>query len=248
VLEGHVSRVIINAKLIIECKNYADPLVIIGQDGARYHNGEPTVTFDPLLIEFADRSPENYAGIEAQLEMWKLPSHVTRGFIGGQLIKMRRQNGRWQATNESVYDSIIYPLAKAAEHERKGETGSALDSEVPWSVPQFIYTFPVLITAGTIFTVDVVPDGIPVVRPVKWSPVTRQFSDYSFMMDVVSFDCIDDYLDQRIFPTLTEAHEVLASNMQLFNPEWLQHQYGESSDPNFRMWLEVFRSSAEKAD
>jgi hypothetical protein len=118
----------------------------------------------------------------------------------------------------------------------------------PWSVPQFIYTFPVLITAGTIFTVDVVPDGIPVVRPVKWSPVTRQFSDYSFMMDVVSFDCIDDYLDQRIFPTLTEAHEVLASNMQLFNPEWLQHQYGESSDPNFRMWLEVFRSSAEKAD
>lgn len=245
----NLAKIIISATLLIECKNYSDPLVIIGQgNDFRFHNDEPVITFDPLLFEFSDRSPENYGGIYPGLGMWKLPSHTTRGFIGRQLIKMYRKDGKWQSTNQSIYDSIIYPLAKAVESERAQEEDSPSDSEAqPWYLPTFTYIFPVLVTAGTIYTVDVMSGGSPVVAEAQWVPLIRHFSKSSFMMDVVRFECLEAYVIERIFPRLTEVNELLTRNIDAFNPEWLQQQFGECSDPVFAAWLENYQSSTEGA-
>ena len=90
------------------------------------------------------------------------------GFIGRQLVKMYRKDGKWQSTNQFIYDSIIYPLAKAAESERVFEEDSSSDSEVqPWYLPTFTYILPVLVTAGTIYTVDVMSGDSPIVAEAK---------------------------------------------------------------------------------
>jgi hypothetical protein len=241
------AKVIINATLLIECKNYSDPLVIIGQgNDFRFHNDGPVITFDPLLFEFSDRSPETYGGVYSGLGIWKLSSHATRGFIGRQLVKMYRKDGKWQSTNQSIYDSIIYPLAKAAESERALEEDSASDSAVqPWYLPTFTYIFPVLVTAGTIYTVDVMSGGSPIVAEAQWVPLIRHFSKSSFMMDVVRFEYLEAYVIERILPRLAEANELLTRNIDVFNPEQLQQQFGECSDPIFAAWLENYRSSTE---
>ena len=243
-------KVLADATLIIECKNYNDPLIVIGENGRNFYNRDPIISFDPLLIEFANRHiKERGSDLVADLEMWRLPSHSTKGFIGSQLVKMSRKSGNWQAANEAVYDSIIYPLAKAADYEGAEVKALVDEDDKPWSRPALMYIFPVLVTAGSIFAVDVVPHGAPKVTSVQWVPLVRYFGKGGFLMDVVSFDHIEKYVEQRIFPTLNDARQTLASHMQIFNPEWLQHQYGESSDPVFMAWLEDFRSSsASQAD
>jgi hypothetical protein len=243
----NLAKIIVNATLLIECKNYSDPLVIIGQSNDfRFHNNGPVITFDPLLFDFSDRNPENYGGIYLGLGMWKLPSHTTEGFIGRQLVKMYRKDGKWQSTNQSIYDSIIYPLAKAAESERALEEDSSSDSEAqPWYLPTFTYIFPVLVTAGTIYTVDVMSGDSPIVAEAPWVPLIRHFSKSSFMMDVVRFECLETYVSERILPRLAEASELLTRNIDVFNPEQLRQQFGECSDPIFAAWLENYRTSTE---
>jgi len=151
---------------------------------------------------------------------------------------MRRQGGKWQATNDSIYDSIVYPLAKAVQNART-EIGVREGKDAPdWYLPTFTYIFPVLVTAGNIFTVEVVPDDAPIVTKADWVPLVRYFSDSAFLMDVVSFDSIGIYLQTRVFSLLNEASEALRSHIQFFDPKWLNQQYGESSDPEFLSWLQ----------
>lgn len=237
------SKIIIDATIIAECKNYVDPLVVIGSnEGFGFQHAHPIITFDPLRIEFAKRRPRSHDELSRQLSLWNLPSHSTKGFIGSQLIKMHRKGGTWLASNDSVYDSIVYPLAKAVHAEETEARGSASDT---WSLPTFAYHFPVLVTAGKVFAVDVVEDEAPSVNPVIWAPLVRHFSDRAFMMDVVTFDGIEGYVNERIFPLLDEVERILEDNLNFFNPEWLRQEYGKSSDPDFVKWLEDYRSSSE---
>ena len=112
------SKIIIDTTIVAECKNYSDPLIVIGRsEGRNFHHARPIITFDPLLIEFPNRHPEAKGGLDRVLSLWSLPSHNTKGFVGSQLIKMHRQGGSWQATNDSIYDAIIYPLFKAVKAE-----------------------------------------------------------------------------------------------------------------------------------
>jgi len=55
---------------------------------------------------------------------------------------------------------------------------------------------------------------------------------------------LEAYVIERILHRLTEVKELLAGNIDVFNPEWLQ-QFGECSDPIFAAWLENYRRSAE---
>jgi hypothetical protein len=235
-------KVLISAELVIECKNYVDPIVVIGESAEiRYHNDQPAISFDPLQFEFANRDPHSHGRIRMALGLGGLDSHSTVGFIGSQLVKMRRQGGNWQATNDSIHDSIIYPLAKASEYERTQTANWDHDEEAPWDIPHFAYQFPVFITAGRIFAVDVVPDQTPTVRLAKWVPLVRNLDDdnSSFMMDVVSYDFLEEYMEERVLTTISDAHRVISEHLEYFDPHWLQQHYGESSDSTFLAWLQA---------
>jgi hypothetical protein len=245
--ESGQAPIIICATLVIECKNYADPLVVIGQGKEIFfHNGEPAITFDPLRFDFPNLGEREQFGIRFALGLGELPSLRDNGFIGSQLVRMDRNKGVWRASNDSVHDSIIYPLIKASDSERAAVTDSGLaDDDDPWFLPTFSYTLPVLVTAGPVFAVDVVPGREPIVSNVKWVPLVRHFSGGSVLMHVVTYGGIADYLTERIFPIVEQTNERISQKLELFDPEWLIQQYGQPSlpEPELMEWLDQVRSS-----
>ena len=105
-------------------------------------------------------------------------------------------------------------------------------------MPSFIYCIPVLVTAGSIFTVDVIEDQTPAVAPVSWAPLIRQFSEGPFLMDVVTYDAIEEYVEKRVYPIHDDIEQALRAKINLFNPEWLRREYGEPADPKLIASLE----------
>ena len=238
------TKIIIDTTIVAECKNYSDPLIVIGRsEEASFYRARPIITFDPLLIEFPNRHPETKGELDRVLSLRSLPSHNTKGFIGSQLIRMHRQGGSWQATNDSIYDAIIYPLSKAVKAE-EAETLQNIEEEA-WILPSFIYYIPILVTAGTIFTVDVIEDQTPAVAPVSWAPLIRQFSEGPFLMDIVAYGAIEKYVEERVYPIHDDIEQALRKKLDLFNPEWLRRQYGEPDDPKFIAWLGEFKSHSD---
>jgi hypothetical protein len=55
VREDDLHKALINATLVVECKNYQDPLLTIGQGNqSMFHNDKPLITFDPLEFDFTN--------------------------------------------------------------------------------------------------------------------------------------------------------------------------------------------------
>jgi hypothetical protein len=168
-------------------------------------------------------------------------------FIGSQLIRMNRNQGKWQANNNSVYDSIIYPLAKAVNQERaeirEGAFGSGdQDEAMQRLMPTFYYIFPMLVTSAPVYTVDVTSEKTPLVTRAPWAPLTRHFKDGLFMMDVVDFNHLDTYLKERIFPSIEDARKAISEHAGVFDPEWLVAQFGQPSDATFNKWMSEFKA------
>lgn len=253
-IEAKGFKVILAVRIIAECKRFELPLAIIGEERVVHHNDEPLVPFEPLEYDFPKLAAMSVRQLRVYLNLWRFASHSTRGFIGSQLIRMNRSGGKWQANNNSIYDSIIYPLAKAAKQERaeiqEGAFGSGDDDESAQRlIPSIFYTFPILVTSSDLYTVDVTSEDKPTVTVAAWAPLVRHFNDGLFLMDVVNFDHISDYLRQRVHPVIEDAMSALSPNVHVFDPEWLMAQYGKPADPTFDKWLSEFkaeyRSSSE---
>jgi hypothetical protein len=236
------TKLMIGAILMVECKNYADPLAIVGHDmGYSLQHAQPVMAFDPLAFKFASCDPDKHYSLDGKLKLWKRASHNTEGFIGTQLIRMHRQGGKWQATNDSVYDSIVFPLAKAVEAEEAAILEKNPDDQ-PWILPSINYCLPVLVTSGSIFAIDMTESEAPNVSLTPWAPLVRNFSNRSFMMDVVTYDAMEEYVKGRIFPLIDDVSKIVKSSLKLFDPVWLEKEYGGSADSDFNAWLEYFRS------
>jgi hypothetical protein len=245
----------ITAELVIECKNSSSPFVLVGERGQEFlpSRGAAFITFDPLRLRFPNRL---YESISRTLQLDYLPGSPTRAdFIGRQLIRMTRQSGKWRADNNMIYDSILYPLAKARQHiiesKRAGFEEDVKEHHIKeWSYPFIYFIFNLVVTAGPVFIVDVTAEN-PEVKQVGWATLTRDFkaSDVSgeLLADVVSFDRFQEYLDARIKRMMRAAHDKLSENIHLYNPKWLADNYGEpASSDIFRSWLAEVQASNEK--
>src|ERR1700683_1162438 len=103
----------LGVSLVIECKNGLNPFVLIGERNQNPVDFDNSVflSFDPYALEFKGRI---YERVKYELDFGGLPGCWRReDFVGYQLIRMNQQNGNWKADNNSIYDSILYPLAKA---------------------------------------------------------------------------------------------------------------------------------------
>ena len=108
----------IGAALIIECKNSSGPFILIGDHGQDYPwvNESILISFDPFTLKFSKRKGET---LERRLKLGDLTGLSTLAeFTGYQLLRLNRQSGNWKADNSAIYDSILYPLAKAVKHKR----------------------------------------------------------------------------------------------------------------------------------
>jgi len=246
----------ISVELLIECKNSTNPFILIGERGQEIlpeFRGADFITFDPLLLKFPRGE---HGSIETALQLYRLPGSTKQNdFVGRQLIRMNRQSGKWRADNSAIYDSILYPLAKIWRHvsklHRKTFEGEVKSGELMrWDFPYIHFIFPLVVTAGLVFIVDVAPED-PEVTEVGWAPLIRDFraSDVSatLLADVVSFDRFQEYLNTRIKKMMDSAHENLSNNINLYDPEWLKANWGEPEHQGgFNPWLADFQQNIKR--
>jgi hypothetical protein len=212
---------------IIECKNTQNPLVVIGESGHNYASRTSIqVHFDPLDMNFPGKK---WVGIESELGLDGLPgSPQDNDFMGHQLVRMNQQSGRWRADNNSVYDNILLPLAKAWQNELDYNLED-LDEEFPWKDPVIFLTYPIVVSAGPVFTVDVTGDN-PKIKRVPWAQLNRRFKSSNLncelVADVVSFESFEAYVKERIVNAADRARGLLAENIHLYDPQWLLSHLG----------------------
>jgi hypothetical protein len=235
--------------LVIECKSGLNPFVLIGERNQNPVGFDDSIflSFDPYTLEFEDRV---YERIKYDLEFDELPgSWRKEDFVGYQIIRMNQQNGNWKADNNSIYDSILYPLAKAWQYtidRHYPDDDNEEDKAAQWQYPGLTYTFPIIVTAGPVFIVDVTEDQATV-KEVGWASLKRDFSStelsVDLRVDVVSFDHFAEYLDSRILRITNSALDVLKANIHLFDPEWLLANLGEPKHKEFfDTWLNYVRT------
>jgi hypothetical protein len=208
------------------------------------------LTFDPLRLRFP-KAPMKLARLELKLEHLA-GSIMEDEFTGYQLLRLVRQNKVWKADNNAIYDSILYPLAKAWSYtvdrarKDKKEDEERYGIE-PWRYPWIYYFFPIVVTSGQLFVVDV-SDGDPQVSEAKWAKIRRSFNSEDLKCDlradIVSFDHWEEYLESRVVRIIDGAADALTRNLHLFDPEWLLSNLGEpEAEDEFYDWLNGFREA-----
>jgi hypothetical protein len=241
------TNVTVSAHALVECKNYSTPLVLVGESNPRSFFPVDTtyVSFDPLKL-YSAHEPPNRTILTALNLQWAYPDDQIGGFTGYQLVRMNRKSGDWHADNSSIYDGILYPLLKARQHE-VDRNGQDNHKYVSWEDPVIAYYFPILLTAGEIYTVAVRERVDPEVTKVKWAILRRLFHtnnlQTTLIVDIVSFDHFGEYLDERVAKTASRARDIIKDNSNLYDPEWLLSNYGLPRQKEiFDEWLEAFRA------
>jgi hypothetical protein len=214
-------------EVLVECKNTQNPFVLIGSTdhGNRlstysYFRSE----FDPLTLGFSGAISTHY-----HLGLWELPgSPNNETFAGNQLVRMNRQAGKWKADNSGVFDSIFYPLAKAFQVISERHQPPQVTGEDP-SLPSFAIVYPLLVTRGPVFTVDVRADE-PTVEQVPWAMLVRDLDESNlkgtYAITVVQFEHLSRFIEERIGRYFDAIEEKLSSNQHLFEPQWLVDKFG----------------------
>jgi hypothetical protein len=242
----------ITARLIIECKNNSAPFVLIGNLVKNFPHFDDSVilTFDPLRLRFP-KAPLRLAKLELHLDHLA-GSIMEDEFTAYQLLRLVRQNKVWKAGNNAIYDSILYPLAKAWSYtidrvrkdKEEDEKRHGIES---WRFPWLYYFFPIVVTSGQLFVLDVSDENLQV-SGAKWAKIKRSFYSADLKCDlradVVSFDHWDEYLESRVVRTIDSAEDTLKKNLNLFDPEWLLANLGEpETKDDFYRWLNSTRKA-----
>jgi hypothetical protein len=250
---GPDENISVAVELIIECKNSSNPLILIGEEDShgRYtRNSIDIVSFDPLhIFQF---SRDSLPSIQGRLGLNSIEVPGDRTFVGSQLLRMDNSRGRWQADNSSVYESILYPLAKSWQYEKNQWTLSEQDysdnQSSEWDFPYFRYIIPIVVTAGPVFNVDMTSGSLEITE-ADWSRLRRDFNSKGLRMilkpDIVPYRNLEAYLQAKIVPLFDGALNRIEENTRFFNPEWLSENFGTPrySETKFHEWLRNYRGT-----
>lgn len=234
--------VMVTITLIIECKNNSSPFVLIGDHGQEspWPRDLMVISFDPFALGFSNKK---YSKIEYEAKLNRIPGLPSgKDFTGRQLLRLNRQGGDWKADNNAIYDSILYPLAKASQFHMDYLEREAEDNpEEHWQYPGIRIILPVVVTSGPIYTVDATDDDLKIVA-AKWASIKRTFHseglDRDFWADIVSFPEWKGYLSQKIVEMFTGLQASMTKHIHFYDPEWMAANFGEPTDNEFyQMWL-----------
>jgi hypothetical protein len=240
----------LDLELIVECKSGEHPVILLGERGHEFDLllNSLHLAFDPLKFGFTGAKS---ASILGWLSLWNLPAlHSREEFTGTQLLRMSIDKNSWRADNTAIYDSLIYPLAKACHHQvsrsKEHDTGSP-----DWRYPSITFFFPIIVTAGPVFIVDVTT-GEPKAERVPWATLRRYFDSKDikddFFIDVVTFDRLNDYLTNRTLRVLENLCTAVAANSNLYDPEWLIDKWGTPrKSQEFDAWRQAVRDTRAKS-
>lgn len=241
-------RIRLGISLIIECKSSIAPFVLIGDHGQEspQTNNLIAVSFDPFSLLFS-KVMYDHNTLETNFNLSHLPGLPTKDdFTGYQLLRLSRQGGNWKADNSSIYDSILYPLAKAWKHRiALCQRYKVRAPRVVWEYPTIEYVFPIIVISGQLYVVDTTEDDLNI-RLEKWAGIKRRFHSTElnddFRVDVVPVNNLDDYLDAKILKLYAAAEDKIARNIHFFDPEWMIANLGEPAQrEDFDQWLKSYK-------
>jgi hypothetical protein len=237
----------ISVALVIECKNNSGPFVVIGDRGIEspHFDDFAAISFDPITLGFPNAK---YHSLEYEIGLSGIPGLPGgRNFTGRQLLRLNRQGGGWRADNNAIYDSILYPLAKAKQYQMGYfEREKDESPEECWQNPGIRFTLPIIVTSGPLYVVDATDDNLNI-YPAKWASIKRAFGSKelkgNFWADLVSFADWNDYMDAKVVKLFAGAQDLIAKNLHFYDPEWLAANLGEPlGEEFFEEWLKYYQA------
>lgn len=198
----------VGTTILVECKQSSLPYVLIGCPPSEYdktrERQEQHFRFPTVAIRREDLGEKRYrihtATAREYLGLDEIPGNPwDSDFIATQMTRLDRKK-TWLADNKGIFQSLIYPLAKALTSLRMQRNRSSYTMHRPgqdWACIDFYY--PVVVTSAPIFALDVsVQPFAPKVVP--WATMTRELKakrvSGQFNVDVVTFSHLDAYLDR----------------------------------------------------
>ena len=193
-------------EIICECKNNSNPLIFIGRpksivDG-RYAPEE-------LVLPSTDNNAFFHLNFD----------EVHHSFVSRmkavQFCRIERRGKNWRANHGGLYDSLIYPIAKAVT-ARKQEI---LEHNRPGGWRYFWLLVPIVVTSGDIFLVDStasepVPEAKHYVnfkREIQSENLKGTFAvDFIHQSELERFfaECVQPLIDKMAYLTMNDSNVV----------------------------------------
>jgi hypothetical protein len=224
----------IGSQVIAECKQSAMPYVLIGKPesvrpGDRPLEQQfrfPMVEIGRTPVQGAEQllttQAADYLGLfGVEGNPWS-----TR-FVAAQMTRLDRKK-EWYAHNESIFTSLTYPLAKALTHFWKRHNEPEHEDHEPGDWAEVRFCYPIVVTSAPLYVVDVSGDPL---RPTQapWASMTRRIStskiEGQFHIDVVNFDHLSDYLEERVMKFAGEVARLAKVDAKRYVTR-VDHSYG----------------------
>jgi len=140
-------------------------------------------------------------------------------FLASQMTRLDRKK-TWLADNRGIFDSLVYPLAKAVTHFRSLSNRSSYVHHKPgqeWASIDSYY--PIIVTSAALFAVDVATEPVAAVE-VPWATMAREIKaakiDGKFNIDVVTYAALSRYLDERVNKICDQVAELAVADPRRF--------------------------------
>lgn len=220
-LHDEATMVDVTARFLVECKQSGNPYVGVGYDLPE-HRLSGTPMEHSLPREHLTEMDEG-TGIVRSVEAWNhfgfadlARAHRESAFRVTQLTRLdRAKGGAWSATNEGVFTSLVYPLAKALLVSKRGASGASpagsggAANRVGWTA--FALHFPVVLIGCPLYIVDATRPE-PYVEERPWITAIRELKSQSvtgtFEIDIVTESAFADYVSDRLAFSQAVAEKV----------------------------------------
>lgn len=212
-------RIRLAANMLVECKQSELPFCVIGQEiPEKRRFGNPAEHTLPVRYV-----PSSYDAEQQVLKYgyaWDVLGfrdlvlrHGHSNFRGSQLTRLDRKNSGWSATNSGVFNSLVFPLAKAIRADQKNakardEWPQAEHRRSRSSFVNFILRFPVVLISCPHHVVDASGDQATI-RTAPWVRVQRHL-DSEAVRGIFEFDVVTRGAFVQYIHTVVEG---LASEM-----------------------------------
>lgn len=195
-----VNRIAVSVELYCECKNNDNPFVFIGR-----RKGEIDKRFRPSHYNLARNSYDLTCNqmtrtFDAFTYLGLRDSHYyyRQDWKAVQFCKMVRQNQKWQANHDGIYDAMFYPLAKALVARGAEFAGSHASD---WCY--FRLLCPIVVLRGDILYVDSMHSS-PCPQNVPHISFTRELMSKSvnghYLVDFVRQGHLASFITTTIVP------------------------------------------------
>jgi hypothetical protein len=220
---AHIDRdklIVVNYEILCECKNTQWPFVLIGPPtmGGDFLREPPGYTFPVphlgLPLDPEESSEVSRYILEPAFRVLGLADrhYYAESLRAVQIVRLHRRSNKWQADNEGLFDSIIYPIAKALLARKEANRVDPPPQSGQLALVHLC--FPTVITSGRLYFVDAT-DEHSVPKEVSHVILLREIRTVNtsghFMIDFVTKDGLSSFVQNKVQPFVEAVVQRVAS-------------------------------------